>query len=338
MGLSKARALFGESLMLKRWGGVEMRWVQPLSYLGLVYAVFGYCNRYYLHWINSLWFSGWSIEIVIVVFGVWVVAVEKLRYVKIRLAVLTFLVATWWLLVPMFSQSNFLDFHVIGSIAFFAYLIVIFLFGRRADCGWNCPCVGIRDTVGDAFRNHTPRGEKLWKFRHVKWISLALILGYLVLVELRAFHLEPPWWWTYMNTFNVVTLGVYFSTLLVMPVIGNRFWCRFLCPWGALYGLVGTLGFYKIEADMTKCTECGACDRVCEMGVPVSALVKKSGQVKVADCVGCGRCVSSCPTQALRFTDVRSYIKPFARKVGRLLHWPLQEYLPVPVTIRSDMD
>ena len=324
--------------MLRRWGGVKMGWLQAVSYAGLVYAVFGYCNRYYLHWIDNVWLSGWSIEIVIVVFGVWVVAVEKLRYVKIRLAVLTFLVATWWLLVPMLTRSNFLDFHVIGSIAFFAYLIVIFLFGRRADCGWNCPCVGIRDTVGDAFRRNTPRGEKLWKFRHVKWISLALILGYLVLVALRAFHLEPPWWWTYMNTFNVVTLGIFFVTLLAMPVIGNRFWCRFLCPWGALYGLVGTLGFYKIKADMTKCTECGACDRICEMGIPVSSLIKKSGQIKVADCVGCGRCVSSCPTQALKFTDVRSYVKAFARKVERLFLTQVQECSPVPVTIRTELD
>lgn len=299
--------------------GVRMRWIQPLSYLGFVYAVFGYCNQYYLHWINSVWLSGWSIEIVIVVFGVRLVAVEKLRYEKIRIAVLTFLCATWWLLVPILTHSSFLDFHVIGSVAFFAYLIPIFLFGRRADCGWNCTCVGIRDTVGDAFRGNTPRGEKFWKFRYVKWVSLALILGYVLLLGLDAFHLDLPFAWTYMNTFDVATLGIFFATLLVMPVIGNRFWCRFLCPWGALYGLVGTLGFYKIEADMTKCTECGACDRICEMGVPVSSLIKKSGQVKVADCVGCGRCVYSCPTRALKFVDFRTYIKPLAQKLGKLV-------------------
>jgi ferredoxin len=41
--------------------------------------------------------------------------------------------------------------------------------------------------------------------------------------------------------------------------------------------------------------------------------------VKVADCVGCGRCVSSCPTQALEFKDVRRYIRPFARNIAKRL-------------------
>jgi glutamate synthase (NADPH/NADH) small chain len=296
-----------------------MKWIQAAAYVGLVYAVFGYFNQNYLHWINSVWLSGNSQVIVSVLFGVWVVATEKLHYVKVRIGALTFFLATWWLLVPLLTHSNFLDFHVIGSLAFFVYLIPVFFLGRRADCGWNCTCVGIRDTVGDAFRKNTPIGEKLWKFRHLKWISLALILGYVGLLALHAFHLDPPFAWQYVSTFDFVTVNIYLATLVVMPIVGNRFWCRFLCPWGALYGLVGTMGFYKIEADMEKCTECGACDRVCEMGVPVSSLIKKSGQVKVADCVGCGRCVSSCPTQALEFKDVRSYIKPFARNIAKRL-------------------
>jgi len=291
-----------------------MEWAKLFSYGGLLYAVFGWLNQNYLGWIHSVWVSGYSLPIVILIFGVWRVAATKLRYIKVRIAVLTFLVATWWLLIPLLTHSSFLDFHVIGSVTFFAYLIVVFLFGRRADCGWNCTCVGVRDTVGDAFRRSTPRGGKFWRFRYVKWISLALLLGYLFLV---VFSPNIPFTWKYQSAFDQVIQVMFFASLLVVPLSGNRNWCRFLCPWGALYGFVGRLGFYKIEADMSKCTQCGACDRICEMGIPVSSLIQKSGEVKVSDCVGCGWCVSSCPTKALQFKDVRSYLKPFARNLGK---------------------
>jgi glutamate synthase (NADPH/NADH) small chain len=296
-------------------GGAEVKLIEPVSYVGFLYAVFGYYNGTYLHWINSVFFSGYSLAIVILIFGAWVVASEKLRYERFRIAVLTLLVATWWLLVPLLTHSGFLDFHVIGSAAFFAYLGVVFLFGRRADCGWNCTCVGVRDTVGNAFRKSTPRGQRIWKLRHVKWIPLALILIYLFVWE---FYAGTPFAQSYYGIFNAFTTHIFFVSLLVIPVTGNRNWCRFLCPWGALYGLVGRVGFYKIEADMAKCTDCGACDRVCEMGVPVSSLIKKSGQVKVADCVGCGRCVASCPTKTLQFKDIRDYVRAFARDFSRL--------------------
>ena len=297
---------------------MQMKWVKLLSYVAFVYAMLGYYNQSYFGWIHSVWVSGYSLAIVIVIFGVWRIAVEKSRYVRIRIAVLTFLVATWWLLVPVLTRSSFLDFHVIGSTMFFAYLVMVFLFGRRADCGWNCTCVGIRDTAGEPFRLDTPSGEKLWMLRHVKWIPLALILTYLVL---WGFYPRASFTSQYESIFGQVFAGLFFGSLLIVPVTGNRNYCRFLCPYGALYGLVGRFGFYKIQADKQKCIDCGACDRNCEMGIPVSSLVKKYGQVKVSDCVGCGRCVSMCPTKALEFRDVRSYLKkPAARSLEDLPH------------------
>jgi len=293
-----------------------MKWVKLLSYAGFVYAILGYYNQYYLHWLDSIWLSGYSIEIAIVPFGLWRIAVEKVRYVRIRVAVLTFLVATIWLAFPLLTHSAFLDHHVIGSTWFFAYLGIIFLFGRRADCGWNCTCVGIRDTAGDAFSKSTLRGERFWRLRHVKWIPLALILIYLFL---WAFYPRASFTWQYESIFGQVFMVIFSASLLVVPVTGNRNYCRFLCPYGALYGLVGRLGFCKIEADREKCIDCGACDRNCEMGIPVSSLVKEHGQVKVSDCVGCGRCVSMCPTKALEFRDVRSYLKrPASRRLENL--------------------
>jgi glutamate synthase (NADPH/NADH) small chain len=306
-----------------------MDWTKVLAYGALIYAGFGVINQAYLGWIHSVWVSGYSLAIATVVFGVWRIAAEKLRYVKIRITVLTFLVATWWLLVPVLTRSSFLDFHAIGSPIFFAYLIIVFLFGRRADCGWNCTCVGIRDTAGEPFRRNTLRGETPWRLRYVKWIPLAMILSYLIL---WGFYPGASFTRQYESVFNQMIAGIFFASLVVMPVTGNRNYCRFFCPWGALYGLVGRFGFFKIEADMKKCNGCGACDRVCEMGIPVSSLIMKSGEVKVSDCVGCGRCVSTCPTNALEFRDVRSYARlgfPAQKAERRLGVFPVVAKSPV---------
>jgi polyferredoxin len=280
--------------------------IKLLSYAAFVYAILGYYNESYFGWVNSVLLSSHSIEIAIVIFGVWRIAVEKVSYVRIRIAVLTGLIATIWLMFPLLTGSTFFDNHLIGTTWFFAYLLVIFLFGRRADCGWNCACAGIRDTAGDPFRRSTIRGENVWGLRHVKWIPLSLMLIYLFL---WAFYPSASLTFQYESIFGQIFLGIFCASLLVVPVTGNRNYCRFLCPWGALYGLIGTLGFFKIEADREKCIDCGACDKNCEMGVPVSSLVKKDGQVKVSDCVGCGRCISTCPTKALEFRDVRSYLR-----------------------------
>jgi len=133
-------------------------------------------------------------------------------------------------------------------------------------------------------------------------------------------------------------MGIFSASLLVVPVTGNRNYCRFLCPYGVLYGLIGRLGFYKIEADREKCIDCGACDRNCEMGIPVSSLVKKYGQVKISDCVGCGRCVATCPTTTLKSVDVRSYVKDAACSLREFLlsrHIPSLEIFELPQRSRD---
>ena len=54
---------------------------------------------------------------------------------------------------------------------------------------------------------------------------------------------------------------------------------------------------------------CGQCTRECDMGIPVQHLVETKGEVNVPDCVGCGRCITNCPKEVLRFSDVRNLFK-----------------------------
>lgn len=285
-----------------------------VSYLGLVYAVLGFANQNYFHWVNSFWLSHYSEKIAIILFGIWRVYREKNPYTRKRIAVLTFFIAALWTLFPYLTGSSFFNHHLIGSVWFFVYLVIVFCMGRRADCSWNCPCVGIRDTAGNAFRSKTVKGGIFWHLRHVKWLFLASLILYFLLVVISPRSIMTQ---MYIGLFWMINLGLYFLSLLVIPWTGNRNYCRYLCPWGTLYGVIGKLGFFRILADRDRCAGCRICESVCDMGLPIVSLIQKNGEIRTTDCVGCGRCVTECPKEALRMVDIRDTLrKGIFRKAG----------------------
>jgi len=190
------------------------------------------------------------------------------------------------------------------TLTFFISILLVLLFGRRAVCSWNCPCVGTRDTMGAAFRKETIKSEKAWRFRHLKWVltSFNFVLFVVVLLPF------PKAKWLADVFFGVVGV-IYFTSFLFIPLTGNRNWCRWLCPYGQTFGVLNKAGFYKIKADKEQCISCGKCTKECDMGIPVQTLVETKGQVNTMDCVGCGRCVTNCPQDVLRFSDIRDSFK-----------------------------
>ena len=143
--------------------------VQVVSYAGLLYAAFGFYNQNYLHWIQSPWFSTYSDRIAILVFGIARIAAERNSYTRRRLAFLVGAVTLLWLVLPLAFGISFFNHHIFGTPWFFIYLVIVFLVGRRADCSWNCPCVGIRDTAGEPFRDRTIKGPLAFALQNFKW-------------------------------------------------------------------------------------------------------------------------------------------------------------------------
>ena len=69
--------------------------------------------------------------------------------------------------------------------------------------------------------------------------------------------------------------------------------------------------------DRDACVDCQRCEQVCDMGIPVWRQGQARGRVTgLEDCMGCGRCVVSCPTDALEFRDVRNALFPKLRMNG----------------------
>ncbi|MEN8167150.1 MAG: FAD-dependent oxidoreductase [Pseudomonadota bacterium] len=299
-------------------------WVMALSMAAFTLAFVGWFNESWLYLFeNPVWLNRYTEYAIILAFGLWRIRAELNPYTRKRLIILvTVITGFWWLipwLAPMFepyagyvwSQPVFPALHTPGTLTFFLTLLLVFLFGRRIICGFGCPCVGIRETVGFPFRRFSPRGDWAWRLRHTKWFFFVWYVGVMVATQF------PPNAWTasLVGMFALVVGLTYFGTFFITPITGNRFYCRYLCPFGATFGLLNHAGFYGIEMDTQRCIDCRRCEQACDMGIPVWRQGKETGEVTgIEDCMGCARCIISCPTDALEIRDLRNVFRPKLRQ------------------------
>lgn len=91
---------------------------------------------------------------------------------------------------------------------------------------------------------------------------------------------------------SALTLGV-LGVLAAASVVIPAFWCRALCPYGALLGLFSWLSPTAVTRDAESCVSCGRCAKACPMALPVD----RSLRVSSPECQGCAECVGACPVQ-----------------------------------------
>ncbi len=252
--------------------------VQLFSMAAFTLAFVGWFNETWLFWFeNPIWLNRYTEYGIILGFGIWRIIAEQNAYTRKRLIILVFMVTVFWWLIPwlypvyepyvgfLWGQPVFPSLHIPGTITFFLILAAVFLFGRRIICGFNCPCVGIRETVGFPFRNKTLRSKWTWRLRHSKWFFFSYYVGIMVVTQF------PPNSWTvsFVGGFYLIVAMTYFGSFFIAPIVGNRFYCRYLCPYGATFGLLNHAGYYGIEMNTSKCIDCQRCEQVCDMGIPV---------------------------------------------------------------------
>lgn len=90
-------------------------------------------------------------------------------------------------------------------------------------------------------------------------------------------------------------IGMLFLLILFSNLISRRFWCRYLCPLGALFGLIGKYSLLKRE--IKPCNDCGICEVNCNGGASLLGREEENG----SECILCMNCSNLCPDESVSF-------------------------------------
>lgn len=189
---------------------------------------------------------------------------------------------------------------IFGTVPYYwiGMIVVYGLAAGRGFCGWFCPFgtlndllsfrkVKIRDAV--SYSKFLVLGGTLlasWIFADTifcKLCPVASIEASIPYLIMGVSNVNSPF------LVHMVTLA---GTLVGMVLIA-RFWCRYLCPMGALLSLFNRVSFMKLKLDKNRCSSCGACAPACPMGI------EPHYQYDNHNCIKCGRCVDTCHLGAL---------------------------------------
>jgi polyferredoxin len=181
-------------------------------------------------------------------------------------------------------------------------LILAVLLGR-VFCGWICPLGGLieaADFLLSPLRRQNPLALQRYPKRKVliRYPVSLLLLG---IVLVTAFTPVPVLQFLHPNVWiirivSLTTVGLVFLGLLVLfSVFARRLWCTYLCPLGALYGLLARIPLFRLK--ITACSSCGRCDRC-----PTEAANYADKEIMAHQCLLCFDYEASCPTEGFRFT------------------------------------
>jgi polyferredoxin len=204
--------------------------------------------------------------------------------------------------------------HPAGSFLLIAFLFSSWVF-RKSFCGWLCP-------VGTLSENLWRLGKKIFgrNFRIPRWVDIPLRgLKYLLLgfflwavwmmpVEGIRQFLDGPYGIIadvkLMNFFRDLSLtgALVIAVLLIGSIVVQNFWCRYLCPYGALMGLASLVSPLRIRRDESLCIDCAKCAKACPSALPVDRLIT----IQSAECIGCMECVAICPAEGALYMSLPS--------------------------------
>ena len=200
-------------------------------------------------------------------------------------------------------------FYVVGLLLLFGLLL------GRVICGFLCPFGLIQELI---YKLPTKKLKKNRLTRRLSWLKYGILAVFAIGIPAWfAFRRVPlPGFCKFIcpagtlegavllllhpanDALRALTGPLFAWKLSVLAgilcacVFLYRAFCRFLCPLGALYSLMSRLALLGVRVDPARCTDCGACVRVCKLDIRA---------VGDRECVHCGDCIGVCPAGAISF-------------------------------------
>ncbi|MFA5292029.1 MAG: 4Fe-4S binding protein [Phycisphaerae bacterium] len=205
-------------------------------------------------------------------------------------------------------------------------IILTILFGRFF-CGLVCPFGTLHQFV-----SHLAHGKKtsklisLHKYHKAQRIKYYILIVFLIMAafggssSLLSGLLDPiPLFTRSINLLILPIIGssakivatnrFYQSSLLTLAVFlifvllnfyKPRFFCIYICPLGALFGLINRFAILRINRNLSKCTDCKLCDSHCQ------GSCEPAETVKLSECLLCFNCIDDCKFNAVDFSTAES--------------------------------
>jgi polyferredoxin len=197
------------------------------------------------------------------------------------------------------------DVHPSGLFILCAVLAVSLLL-KKAFCSWLCPIGTLSESLWMLGRRLFGGNVTLprwldYPLRSLKYVIMAFFVWSIATMDagdLGNFIYSP------YNKVADIKMYLFFAgiggtalwivALLILGSIAiKNFWCRFLCPYGALLGLSSFLSPLKITRTASTCTDCRLCTKACPSGISVHSVTR----VRSDECMSCLACVEACPVK-----------------------------------------
>ncbi len=215
--------------------------------------------------------------------------------------------------LPISALVSLKHFFITGKIntihpsgmVIFSIICLTALILKKGFCSWVCP-IGL---LSDIFAKLNALSFKhklalpIWTDMVLRGIKYTLAgffiwsIFYKMSIQSIEMFIQSPY-----NQFADIKMLHFFThisntalivifTLFLLSFIIPYFWCRYLCPYGAVLGVFSFLSIGKIKRNPSTCTNCGICEKKC----PSRIKIREKKSIQSSECTACMTCVKNCP-------------------------------------------